>query len=137
MATVGSAESPQRREILGGRRGRFLIALLLAEFGAAMQGIAYSTVLPVIARDLDGFGLFGATIAAGNVAAVLLLSFAPRILGRVRPRVVLLAATALYVLGVVLTVIAPTMEWVLAGTIVRGIAAGLFGGFGMGAIGAL
>ena len=49
--------------VLHGRRGRFLMALLLTEFAGAVQGIAYSTVLPVMARDLDGFALFGATLA--------------------------------------------------------------------------
>lgn len=124
-------------DILRGRRGRFLAALMLAEFAAAMQGIAYSTVLPVIARDLDGFALFGATLAAGPVAAVLMLSFAAPILQRVRPLHLLLVATALYVVGAGLAVVAPAMSWVLIGTSVRGVAAGLFGGFGLGAIGTL
>ncbi|MDQ2697524.1 MAG: hypothetical protein M3Y46_01890 [Actinomycetota bacterium] len=125
------------RVVLAGRRGAFLVALLLAEFGAAMQGIAYSTVLPVVAEDLDGFALFGATLAAGSVAAVLMLSFAPPLLGRLRPSLVLLVATVGYVVGAGMAVVAPTMEWVLAGTVVRGLAAGLLGGFGMAAIGAL
>lgn len=125
------------RAVLGGRRGAFLVALLLAEFGAAMQGIAYSTVLPVVADDLDGYALFGATLAAGSIAAVLMLSFAPPLLGRVRPSLILLVATAGYVVGAAMAVFAPSMEWVLAGTIVRGLAAGMLGGFGMGAIGAL
>lgn len=131
------ADAPTLRAVLSGRRGAFLIALLLAEFGAAMQGIAYSTVLPVIAADLDGFALFGATLAAGPVAAVTMLSFAAPLLARVRPPTVLLAATVLYVAGAATAVVAPTMAWLLAGTAVRGIAAGLFGGFGMSAIGSL
>lgn len=36
-----------------------------------------------------------------------------------------------------MAVAAPAMGWVLAGTAVRGVAAGLFGGFGLGAIGTL
>ena len=132
-----SAEPATLSSVLRGRRGAFLAALLLAEFAAAMQGIAYSTVLPVIAADLDGFALFGATLAAGSVAAVLMLSFAAPILGCVRPSMVLLAATSLYVVGAAVAVFAPSMVWVLVGTTIRGIAAGLFGGFGMGAIGIL
>ncbi|WP_375384182.1 MFS transporter [uncultured Microbacterium sp.] len=124
-------------EVVSGRRGLFLIALLLAEFGAAMQGIAYSTVLPVVAQDLDGFALFGATLAAGNIAAVAMLAIAPLVLGRFRPRAVLLTATLLYVIGVGMAVAAPEMVWVLAGAVVRGVAAGLLAGFGLGAIGAL
>ncbi|HEX5856674.1 MAG TPA: MFS transporter [Microbacterium sp.] len=123
--------------VLRGRRGFFLVALLLAEFGAAMQGIAYSTILPLVAEDLDGFGLFGATLAAGNIAAVAMLALAPRLLGRFRPGVVLFAATVLYIAGAALAVFAPAMAWVLAGTVVRGVAAGLLAGVGMGAIGAL
>ena len=123
--------------VFAGRRGRFLAALLLAEFGGAMQGIAYSTVLPVVAGDLGGFSLFGATLAAGPIAAVLMLSVAGAVLGRLRPGVVLFIATAGYVVGASMAVFAPSMEWVLAGTIVRGVAAGLLAGFGMGAIGAL
>ena len=123
--------------MLRGRRGRFLLALLLTEFAGAMQGIAYSTVLPVLARDLDGFTLFGATLAAGSVAAVLMLSFTAPILQRVPPLRVLVMATALYVVGAAMAVFAPAMGWVLAGTLVRGVAAGLLAGFGLGAIGAL
>ncbi|MEJ7649601.1 MAG: MFS transporter [Nakamurella sp.] len=130
-------ETPTLRSVLRGRRGGFLAALLLAEFAGAMQGIAYSTVLPVIAADLDGFALFGATLAAGSVAAVLMLSFAPGILRRVSPQRLLLSATVLYVVGALTAVFAPSMAWVLLGTVIRGTAAGLFGGFGMGAIGAL
>jgi len=131
------AERVRLADILRGRRGRFLATLMLAEFAAAMQGIAYSTVLPVTARDLDGFALFGATLAGGSVAAVLMLSFTAPILQRVPPVRVLLAATALYVVGAGLAVFAPAMTWVLAGTVIRGVAAGLFGGFGLGAIGTL
>jgi MFS family permease len=124
-------------ELFAGRRGRFLATLLLAELGAAMQGIAYSTVLPVVADDLDGASLFGATLAAGNIAAVLMLSVTGVVLARVRPAQVLLVATVMYVVGVALAVAAPTMAWVLAGTVVRGISAGLLGGFGTSALGAL
>ena len=128
---------PRLAEILRGGRGRFLIALLLTEFAGARQGIAYSTVLPVIAGQLDGFVLFGATLAAGSVSAVLMLSFAAPILQRVPPLRVLVLATLLYVVGAVLATAAPAMGWVLGGTVIRGVAAGLLAGFGLGAIGAL
>lgn len=137
MASDGSAERVSLRAVLGGRRGAFLLALLAAEFGAAMRGIAYSTVLPVIATDLGGTALFGATLAAGPIAAVAMLSFSSLILRRVRPGTLLLAATLLYAAGASLAAFAPSMGFVLAGTAVRGVASGLFGGFGMGAIGAL
>ena len=66
---------PTLADVLRGRRGRFLLALLLTEFAGAMQVIAYSTVLPALARALDGFTLFGATLAAASHPAGLMLSF--------------------------------------------------------------
>jgi MFS family permease len=137
MASTGSAETPRLSTLLRGRRGRFLASLLLAEFAAAMQGVAYSTVLPVVARDLDGFPLFGATLAAGPIATVAMLSLTPRVLRRLRPGPVLLVSTATFVVGAAMTVFAPNMGWVLAGTVVRGVAGALLGGFGMGALGSL
>lgn len=125
------------RTVFAGRRGAFLRALLATEFGGAMQGIAYATVLPVVADDLAGFRLFSATLAAGGIASVVMLSVAGAVLGRLRPGVVLLPATVGYVVGAAMSVSAPTMTWVLAGTVVRGVAAGLLAGFGAGAIGTL
>jgi MFS family permease len=137
MASTASIEVPRLRDLLAGRRGRFLLSLLLAEFAAAMQGVAYSTVLPVVARDLDGFAQFGATLAAGPIATVAMLSFVPRILQRLSPTMVLLLSTGTFVAGAATTVFAPSMGWVLAGTAIRGAAGALLGGFGMGALGAL
>ncbi|GAA4685854.1 MFS transporter [Frondihabitans cladoniiphilus] len=125
------------REVFAGRRGRLLIALLLSEFGAAVQGLAYSTVLPVTAADLHGSALYGATLAAGSLSAVLVLSAGAGIVVRIRPAILLFGATGLYVVGVLLAALAPTMSFVLAGNIVRGIAAGLLAGFGLSAIGGL
>lgn len=137
MATTQRTDRIPLRRIFHGSRGAFLAALLLAELAAAMQGIAYTTVLPVIANDLDGYALFGATLAAGTVSAVLMLGFSAPLLARVRPGTVLLAATVLYVVGAAACTFAPTMSVVLIGSLIRGIAAGLMGGFGMGAIGGL
>lgn len=137
MGSTASVETPRLRSLLSGRRGRFLVSLLLAEFAAAMQGVAYSAVLPIVARDLDGFALFGATLAAGPIATVAILSIAPRILGALRPTLVLLLSTGLFVAGAGMAVFAPTMGWVLGGTVIRGIAGALLGGFGMGALGTL
>ncbi|MBB4683426.1 hypothetical protein [Amycolatopsis jiangsuensis] len=53
------------------------------------------------------------------------------------PGRVLLIATLLYLGGAALCVGAPSMAFVLAGTIVRGLSGGLLAGFGMTALGAL
>lgn len=125
------------RQVFHGRRGVFLFSMLLAEFGGGMQGLAISTVLPVVAQELHGFALFGATLAAGNIAAVLMLSFSAPVLARMRPAAVIAWATVIFLAGVAASVFAPTMEWVLVGMIVRGIGLGLITGFGSSAIGGL
>jgi MFS family permease len=132
-----SSDQVPIRQVFHGRRGVFLFSMLLAEFGGGMQGLAVSTVLPVVAQELHGFALFGATLAAGNIAAVLMLSFSAPILARMRPTAVIAWATVIFLAGVALSVFAPTMEWVLAGMVVRGIGLGLITGFGSSAIGGL
>ena len=125
------------RAVFAGRRGRLLIGLLMAEFAAATQGIAYSTVLPLAAQDLDGTSLYGATLASGTLATILVLAVGSRLGTRLGARTSLLVATAVFLAGVVLSAVAPTMVWVLVGSVLRGLAAGLLAAFGLTAIGGL
>ena len=125
------------RAVFAGRRGRLLVALLLAEFAAAVQGIAYSTVLPLAARELDGSRLYGATLAAGTLVTVLVLAAGSGLTARLSPRATLLVATVVYVGGVAMTATAPAMGWLLAGSGLRGLAGGLLAAFGLSAIGGL
>lgn len=124
------------REVLAGRRGRLLIALLIGEFGAAVTGTAYSSVLPVASAELHGAALYGATVVAANFATLLVLTTGHG-LARLRARGSLLVATLLFVVGVALSAGAASMWFVLAGMVVRGLAAGVLAGFEMTAVGAL
>jgi len=135
---VGSdAVDTSLRAVFAGRRGRLLLALLLAEFAAAVQGIAYATVLPTATHELHGDRLYGATLAAGTLVTVLVLSLGSGIGTRLGPRRTLLVATALYVGGVALAATAPAMGWLLVGSAVRGVAGGLLAAVGLSAIGGL
>jgi MFS family permease len=125
------------RAVLAGRRGRLLVALLLAEFAAAVQGVAYSTVLPLASADLGGQRLYGATLAAGSLVSVLVLAAGSGVTARSGPRTTLAVATLLYVAGVALAATAPAMGWLLAGSVLRGLAGGLLAAFGLTAVGAL
>jgi len=125
------------RAVFRGRRGRLLAGLLLAEFGAAVQSVAYSTVLPLAARELDGSSLYGATLASGTLATIGVLALGPRVVAALSAAWTLIVATGLYLGGVVAAAAAPAMGWVLAGSVARGIAAGLIAGFGLSAIGGL
>jgi MFS family permease len=125
------------RAVFRGRRGRLLAGLLLAEFGAAVQSVAYSTVLPLASRELHGSSLYGATLASGTLATIGVLALGPRVVAAMSAARTLIVATGLYLGGVVAAAAAPAMGWVLAGSVARGIAAGLIAGFGLSAIGGL
>ncbi len=128
---------PGLREVFAGRRGRLLIGLLLAEFAAAVQVVAYAAVLPIASRDLEGERLYGATVAAGSLVTMLVLAVGPALLGRLAPRRALVLATGGYAVGVLAAALAPAMVWVLVGGLLRGAASGLLLGVGLTAIGGL
>lgn len=125
------------RSIFAGRRGRLLAALLIAEFGGAVQSIAYSSVLPIAANDLHGSALYGATLAAGSFSAIFVLAMGSGPFARLTPAQLLGSATSLYVVGAALSVAAPVMVALLLGTVVRGLASGMLAGFGLAALGGL
>ena len=138
MATARTpAREPTVRDVLSGRRGCTLGLLLLLELGAAFQGLAFATVLPLVAKDLDGATLYGPTLAAGTYASIAVLAIGSARLGTLDPRRSLLAATVLTVAGALLTVTATRMEMVLTGSILRGAAGGIVAGFALGAIAAM
>jgi MFS family permease len=125
------------RELFAVRRGRLLLALLVAEFGGAVQSIAYSSVLPITARDLHGTALFGATLGAGTFTTILVLAVGPAPFARFSPRQLLLWATVLYLVGTAMCVVAPAMVVVLLGVVVRGLAGGMLAGLGLSTLGGL
>ncbi len=134
-----TAEDPDAsfQAIFTGRRGRLLVGLLLAEFAAAAQGIAYSTVLPLASAELHGANLYGATLAASTLSTILVLAVGSRWASALGAKLTLLVATAVFVAGVLFSALAPSMPWVLAGSVLRGLAAGLLAAFGLTAIGGL
>ncbi len=138
MGTQGKQDaSTSLRVIFAGRRGALLAALLFTEFGGAVHSIAYSSVLPIAAADLNGASLYGATLAAGSFTLILVLAIGPAPFARLRPIALLGTATALFVLGSVLAVTAVVMPMLLIGTVVRGIASGMLAAFGMSILGGL
>jgi MFS family permease len=125
------------RAVFTGRRGRLLLGLLLAEFAAAIQIVAYTTVLPVATADLHGTRLYGATLAAGSLSTVAILAVGRGPFQKLSARATLFGATALYIVGILVSAVAPAMIWVLVGSVLRGVASGVLAAFGLTAIGAL
>ena len=91
---------------------------------AAFEATAVATVMPTVARDLDGIGLyalsFAAPLASGVVGMVAAGAQSDR-RGPVRP---LVAAMVLFSVGLVICGTAPSMEVLVAGRVVQGLGSG-------------
>ena len=92
---------------------------------AAFENRAVATVLPVVVRDLDGWGLFGAATGASLVALVVATAWAGGWTDRRGPRRVLLTGLAVFVVAQVVSALAPTMTLFVAGRALSGAAEAL------------
>lgn len=93
-------------------------------FLAAMQSLAVTTVMPIVADDLDGAALyavaFAGTLATSVIGMVAVGAWSDRS-GPVWP---LTSAVVLFVAGLLVAGFAPTMEVLVAGRLVQGLGTG-------------
>ena len=92
---------------------------------AAFEVRAVQTVLPLVVRDLDGWGWFGAANGAALVAFTVAAAYSGRWTDRVGPRRVLAAGLALFLLAQVGAGLAPTMPVFVAARTLSGAAEAL------------
>src|SRR5450830_848908 len=134
---MSSAANPQSGPEQGARRGAaaaggiFHRSYLLVTLGAcalvflaAFESLAVTTIMPLVSRQLDGAGLyalaFAGPLATGVIGMVASGSWADR-KGPVAP---LLAAVAMFVLGLVIAGTAGSMQVLVAGRLVQGLGGG-------------
>ena len=93
-------------------------------FLAAMQALAVTTVMPIVSADLAGETLyavaFAGTLATGVIGMVAVGAWSDRS----GPKAPLYAAVALFVVGLVIAGLAPTMEVLVVGRLIQGLGAG-------------
>ncbi|MFG6476842.1 MFS transporter [Microbacterium sp. P06] len=93
-------------------------------FLAALESLAVTTVMPVIAADLDGQALyalaFAGTLATSVIGMVCVGSWADRS----GPSAPLTAAVVLFVAGLLVAGLAPDMVTLIAGRLLQGLGAG-------------
>ncbi|MCW2817371.1 MAG: transporter [Marmoricola sp.] len=126
MTSTTSSSAP------AGRRDGILSSTYLATtvgmFGliafVAFEAMAVTTVMPSVARDLDGFGLYALSFAAPLASGVVGMVAAGMWSDRVGPRVPLLMAMALFSLGLLVCGTAPSMEVLVAGRVIQGLGGG-------------
>ncbi len=90
----------------------------------AFEAMAVATVMPTVARDLDGVALFALAFAAPLASGVVGMVAAGMWSDRRGPAVPLVMAMVLFSLGLVICGLAPTMEILVAGRVVQGLGGG-------------
>ena len=91
---------------------------------AAFQNLAMTTVMPVIAADLDGERLYSLSFAAPLAAGIPGMVLAGTWSDRAGGRVVAWVSAVLFAIGTAVVMVAPTMPVFLVGRLVEGFGAG-------------
>lgn len=110
------------------------LALLAVEFIAGVQTYVLSTVVPLIAQDLQAHQYYGAIAASAQVAMFLTMPLGPYLLRRVPVSRLLLYLTGLSVLGAIVSAASPSIAVFLIGRVISGLAAGALATVSLSAI---
>lgn len=90
----------------------------------AFEAMAVTTVMPTVAAELDGVGLFALSFAAPLASGVVGMVAAGMWSDRHGPSTPLIASMVLFTLGLVVCGTAPTMELLVAGRVLQGLGGG-------------
>lgn len=93
-------------------------------FLAAMQSLAVTTVMPVVSADLDGARLYAVAFAGVLATSVIGMVATGIWCDRRGVLTALTAAVVLFVAGLTLAGLAPTMEFLVIGRLVQGLGSG-------------
>lgn len=124
-----------------GEDGRSRVAIIMlagslisVELLAGMQRYLSQTVLPLLADELNGAGLYGILDAAAQAPMFLTMPIGAWLLSKFDIRRLLFILTGVSILGSAICAVAPTMWVFIGGTVVRALAAGALSTVSMGAI---
>ena len=121
------AQSTSGRGILDREHRVLTTGAVLAFTAIAFEGLAVTTVAPIIATELRGLALYGWIFSAYLLAALVGTVVAGQAVDRRGPAPPAAVAVALFGVGLLLAAIAPTMPVLLAGRVVQGLGAGALG----------
>jgi len=93
----------------------------------AFEALAVATAMPTVAAELDGLRLYTLAFAAGSAAGVVGMLVAGRWTDRRGPTPPLLAGISLFLAGLLVAGLAPSMPVLLAGRTVQGAGSGIEG----------
>lgn len=91
----------------------------------AFEALALTTVMPTIARDLNGESLYAMAFTATLAAGIVSIVWSGNLADRRGPRPPLVLGLVLFALGLVGAGLAPTMPALIAARVVQGLGAGM------------
>src|SRR5690348_16554996 len=98
--------------------------LVLTITFVASEALSVVTVMPVVARDLNGLRLYGFAFSAFLIGTMVGIVAAGRSADRSGPAVPYVAGIVLFCAGLVTAGLAPTMPVLIAGRVLQGLGAG-------------
>jgi MFS family permease len=106
-------------------RRRLTVALVLTITLVAFESLAIATVMPVVADDLSGLGLYGWVFSGFFLGSLLGIVLAGRAADRRGTRLPFAVGLALFAVGLVVGGAAQSMPMLVAGRIAQGMGAGV------------
>lgn len=122
--TGGVMGSAPRERLLSPSYAATTIGMFALIAFVAFEAMAVTTVMPTVARALDGESLYALTFAAPLACGVLGTVAAGRWSDRRGPALPLVVAMVLFSAGLLVCAAAPTMEVLLAGRVLQGLGGG-------------
>ena len=124
-ATEPATQQPAPwREVFRGRNGRLVAGLLLFETLGAIHLLIVSTVMPAVLSDLGNLPLYGWASSAWALAMLGSIPIVSSAADRLGTKPMILVTAALYVVGLTISAVAPSMEVLVVGRFVQGAASG-------------
>lgn len=124
---VPTGSVPVARATGGIWTGRYVwvtVGAVAMIFLAAMQSLAVTTIMPFVVADLNGQALFAVAFSGTLATSVIGMVAVGAWCDRTAPTVPLTSAVVLFVAGLLLAGLAPTMELLVAGRLIQGLGVG-------------
>lgn len=122
MTTVGTLAGPWSGKFRTTTIGIFALAFLVA-----FESLAVTTVMPVVADDLDGLRVYGLAFAMPMAVGVFALTLAGPWMDNRGPAPAMRIGVGVFAAGLIAAGLAPTMTVFLVGRAVQGFGSGLIG----------
>ena len=122
-----TALAEQSERLWLGPHGRVVAGIFSLAFLVAFESLAVMTVMPIVADELDGLGLYALAFAAPTAVAVVSMTIAGPLMDRRGPGLALRVGVGIFAAGLLTAGFAPTMEVFLVGRAVQGLGMGFIG----------